>query len=84
MHRSILALAAAFSAAAFSIRAAAVAMIDFAIAYAFAWLGDARAFIETAPRTAVAGGPALHYDAPPIHGLRHEAGVSRRAAERHT
>jgi hypothetical protein len=29
-------------------------------------------------------GPALAYDGPPVHGLRHEAGVSRRAAARHT
>jgi hypothetical protein len=34
-------------------------------------------------RVATAG-PALDYDAPPAHGLRHEAGVSRRSAARNT
>ena len=42
--------------------------------------------LDLTPRIATAGGPALgraDYDAPPIHGLRHEAGTVQRAADRH-
>lgn len=35
------------------------------------------------PTALLLRGPALAYDGPPIHSLRHEAGTPQRAARRH-
>lgn len=49
-----------------------------------AFLANPTSIMPTFARLAVAGTPALAYDAPPQHFLRHEAGTARRAADRHT
>lgn len=59
-----------------------------AISWAVAFVFDVLARpVNIGPAFAFAnltGGPALAYDGPPVHSLRHEAGVSRRSAARNT
>jgi len=58
--------------------------IERAVAFAFHVLARPVSFATGFGPVATADGPALAYDGPPVHQLRHEVGVSRRSAARNT
>jgi hypothetical protein len=61
--------------------AAALAWVDRAVSFAFSALASPAAY-RPRPTALLLRGPALAYDGPPIHALRHEAGTPQRAAHR--
>lgn len=63
---------------------AIAAAVSRGIALAFEVLARPARFLQDVLAAPVTAGPALSYDGPPVHHLRHEAGVSRLSAARNT
>lgn len=83
MKRYVLFALSACVALASAAAAYVVSAIERGIAFAFNAIASPLTRAPSFDRL-VPSGPALAYDGPPVHFTRHEAGVSRRSAARHT
>lgn len=83
MVRKFLAFACIALAACHTGIARAAAFVERVALFAFEAIARPSFDFRAVPSGSFAG-PAFAYDGPPVHSLRHEAGMSRRAADRHT